>query len=183
MTTGKRETENGKRTRSRRPRKPTQPDSVEQARLKGLRLLTIRSRGRNELIRSLEEKGFSAAAARGAASRLEREGWLDDAAAARAFARARMARYGRARIQSELAARGFLEESIASALAEAGDEEEEKALSRLFARIQRATAGLDRDKRRLRIWKSLTRRGFAASSISAKMKGFSGGNDDRDDIG
>jgi regulatory protein len=178
---GKRESGIGNRKKSRGPRKPRRPDSDEEARLRGLRLLTIRSRGKNELIRSLEEKGFSAAAARQAASRLEREGWLDDAAAARAFVRARMGRYGRARIESELSARGFLPESIACALPEA-EGEEEKALSRLFARFQRATAGLDREKRRRRIWNALTRRGFAAASISAKMKGPPGGIDDRDDI-
>jgi regulatory protein len=180
---GKPESGIGSPKTSRGPRKPRRPDSGEEARLRGLKLLTIRSRGRNELIRSLEEKGFSAAAARQAASGLERDGWLDDAAAARAFVRARMGRYGRARIERELSARGFLPESIAGALPEAGGEEEEKALSRLFARIRRATAGLDREKRRRRIWNALTRRGFPAESISAKMKGPSGGNQDREDIG
>jgi len=152
--------------------------------VRGLRLLTIRARGRNELIRSLEEKGFTAAAAREAARRLEGEGWLDDAAAARAFVRSRSGRYGRGRIERELSARGFSRDAVSTALSDLDADAEERALSRLFARVRQATAGLDPQARRRRIWNSLARRGFPAAAISAIMKGWSGGGlQDRDDIG
>ena len=190
MTAANRESGIGNRKRPRRPRKPRHPDSAEEARLRGLRLLTIRARGRAELTRSLEEKGFTPDAAKQAASRLEREGWLDDGAAARAFVRGRAGRFGRARIQRELSARGFSAQTAAAALADLDGEAEEKALSRLFARIQRATAGLDPERRRRRIWNALARRGFPAADISAKMKragqappAAPGGEQDRDDVG
>jgi len=140
------------------------------ARGRALRLLTVRARGREELRRSLEQKGFSAAAAREALERLEREGWLDDLAAARSVVRTRGGRYGRARIERELLARGFSEEIAAEALSEIDPDGEEKTLSRLFAKLQRSGAALSLDARRRRTWSALTRRGFPAAAISAKIK-------------
>jgi SOS response regulatory protein OraA/RecX len=134
----------------------------------------VRARGREELARSLEQKGFSAAAAREALERLRREGWLDDLAAARSVVRTRSGRYGRARIERELLARGFSEETSAQALSEIDPDGEERTLSRLFARLQRSCAALPAGARRRRIWSALTRRGFPAAAISAKMTGGSG---------
>src|ERR1700693_4795880 len=153
-------------------RKPPSTDFLSSAAARGraLRLLTVRARGREELRRSLEQKGFSAAAAREALERLEREGWLDDLAAARSVVRTRGGRYGRARIERELLARGFSEEIAAEALSEIDPDGEEKTLSRLFAKLQRSGAALSLDARRRRTWSALTRRGFPAAAISAKIK-------------
>jgi len=130
------------------------------------------------LARRLEERGFEEDAVREALRRLEREGWLDDLAAARSAARLRAGRYGRARIEKELRARGFSSETTAAALAEIDPDGEEKALSRLFAKLQRSSAGSDSQKRR-RVWNALVRRGFPAAAISAKMKNWPGGSGDR----
>ena len=140
----------------------------------------MRARGREELVRSLAEKGFAAATARAAVERLEKEGWLDDLAAARSVVRSRQGRYGRARIERELVGRGFSEETAALAISEAGPEGEEKALARLFARLRRSTAGVPAEARRRRVWSALTRRGFPAAAISAKMKNWPGGSGDRE---
>jgi regulatory protein len=139
-----------------------------------LRLLTVRARGRAELGRALEQRGFEALAVREALGRLEREGWLDDLGAARSAVRARAGRYGRARIERELSARGFSAATIGAALAELDPEGEERALSRLFIRLQRSSAGGDPEKRRRRVWNALARRGFPAAAISAKMKNWPG---------
>jgi len=136
----------------------------------------VRARGREELVRSLEEKGFAAATARAAVERLEKEGWLDDLAAARSVVRSRQGRYGRARIERELVGRGFSEETAALAISEVDPEGEENALARLFARLRRSTAGVPAEVRRRRVWSALTRRGFPAAAISAKMKNWPGGS-------
>ena len=109
-----------------------------------------------------------------ALARLEREGWLDDLAAARSAARARAGRYGRGRIERELAARGFSAETIAAVLSEIDPEGEERALSRLLAKLRQSSAGLDPEKRRRRVWNALSRRGFPAAAISAKMENWPG---------
>jgi regulatory protein len=176
---GNPKTKNDRRPRS--PRKPGEPDSVEEARQRGLKLLTVRARGRSELTRILEDRGFATSAAREAVARLEREGWLDDSAAALSAARLLSGRYGRSRVRRELGARGFGREAIEAALAEVGTEAEEIALSRMFARLQQSLAGLSAEKRRRRLWKALTRRGFAGAAISAKMKG-SGGFEGPDEV-
>jgi regulatory protein len=125
-----------------------------------------------ELSRALEQRGFAAAAVREAIARLEREGWLDELAAARSLARSRGSRYGRARIERELLARGFSEETVAETLSEIDPDGEERALSRLFSRHWKSGAGLTPEVRRRRVWSALTRRGFPAAAISAKMKNW-----------
>jgi regulatory protein len=133
-----------------------------------------------ELSRALEQRGFAGGAIRESLERLEREGWLNDLAAARSVVRMRDGRYGRARIERELLGREFSKEIAAEALSEIDPDGEERALSRLFARLQRSGAGLSPDARRRRIWSALTRRGFPAAAISAKMKNWPGSKGDRD---
>ena len=154
----------------RRTRKTTEPGSVPSAYARGLKLLEIRSRGREELRRSLEERGFTAEAARAAVERLEAERWLDDFAAARAVVRARASRYGAARIARELSARGFSEETVRNALAEQSGSEAE-ALGRVFRRLWKSSANLPAVERRRRVYAGLRRRGFAPQSISAMIRG------------
>jgi regulatory protein len=137
---------------------------------RALALLTVRARGRAELARALERRGFDRGAVSGALTRLEREGWLDDLAAARSAVVAREGRYGRERIRRELSARGFSEETIAKALSGLEPEAEARALSRVLDRLRRSGVGLSLEKRRRRVRGALLRRGFSAAAISAKMK-------------
>ncbi len=165
------------RREARRRNALPDPDDHAAAYTKALRLLTVRSRGREELRRALVDRGFAAAAAQEALVRLEAGGWLDDLGAARAWVRARSGRFGRSRIERELAARGFSEETIDRAMAEAPGPQEEKALRDLFRKLWAAGAALPPEKRRRRVWSALVRRGFGGGSISAMMKG-SGPDDD-----
>ena len=111
--------------------------------------------------------------AREALERLSRQGLLDDLGAARSVVRSKSGRYGRVRIERELASRGFSAETIAAALAEADSsgEEEEKSLKRAFAKLWASSAGTPRQRRRQRVWSALVRRGFAAARVSEIMKG------------
>jgi SOS response regulatory protein OraA/RecX len=99
--------------------------------------------------------------------KLEAEGWLDDAGAARSTVRTRGARYGRARVSRELKARGFSPETIAAAFAaEGGPRLEDEALRRAFERLWAARSHLAPAVRRRRVFDALTRRGFSAERIS-----------------
>ena len=69
---------------------------------------------------------------------------------------------------------GFSPETVEAALAEIDPEGEERALSRLFTKLRRSSAGLDKEKSRRRVWNALSRRGFPAAAISAKMKNWPG---------
>ncbi len=133
----------------------------------------MRPRGRVELGRALASRGFTAGAAGEAVERLEREGWLDDDAAARSVVRGRGARYGRARVERELQARGFSRETVAAAIfAEGGEAREAETLSRAFARLWKARAHLAPALRRRRVFDALTRRGFPAEKISEMIRGL-----------
>ena len=136
-----------------------------------MRLLTVRARGRQELARDLERRGFHPGAIREALDGLERHGWLDELAAARSLVRVQGECYGRARLERELAFRGFGAETIDAALRERGADEEEKNLARVFARLWKSSAGVERQRRRARVSRALVRRGFSADRISAIMKG------------
>jgi regulatory protein len=138
----------------------------------------VRSRGRAELSRDLERRGFSKEASLEALQKLDNQGLLDDLAAARSLVRARSGRYGRVRVERELSARGFSEDTIAAALSEADASVEEKSLELAFRKLWASSAGMTRERRRRRVWSGLTRRGFAAARVSEIMKG----SDDDDEI-
>lgn len=138
---------------------------------RALRLLTVRNRGRQELARDLERRGFRPGAIREALDGLERKGWLDELDAARSVVRVKGERYGRARLLRELASRGFSETTIDAALLDHTAEEEEKNLARAFARLWKSSTGLERQRRRGRVFRALLRRGFSPDRISAIMKG------------
>lgn len=121
----------------------------------------------------MRDRGFAPAAVAGALERLERQGLLDDLGAARSTVRQRGARYGRARVERELKARGFPKETIAAAFeAEGGRERETQSLRRAFERLWKARANLEPSLRRRRVFDALTRRGFPAAAISEIIRGW-----------
>jgi SOS response regulatory protein OraA/RecX len=85
----------------------------------------------------------------------------------------RGARYGRARVERELKARGFAKETIAAAFAaEGGGQREDEALLKAFERLWAARANLGPPLRRRRVFDALTRRGFPAEKISEIIRGW-----------
>ncbi len=133
-------------------------------------MLAIRPRGREELRRELEGRGFEAESVVSALDRLEREGFLDDLGAARSAVRQRGERYGTRRLASELAARGFSRETVDEALAARAPELEEKALARALERVWKSHARKPALARRRAALDALLRRGFSAEKISAMIE-------------
>jgi SOS response regulatory protein OraA/RecX len=126
-----------------------------------------------ELSRALENRGFATRAVQSSVARLETEGWLDEAGAARSTVRVRGGRYGRARVARELRARGFSAETIAAAFeAEGGARLEEEALRRAFEKLWAARSHLAPAVRRRRVFDALTRRGFPADGISEIIRNW-----------
>jgi regulatory protein len=158
----------------RRIARARQPDSPDAAYARGLRLLSIRSRGREELRRDLERRGFAAEAAATAVARLVQEGWLREEEAARALVRTRAGRYGRRRIARELEARGFGAEEASQALAQLDGGAEDAALARTYRRLWSSAAKLAPPERRRRVRRALVARGFAPDAISAMIRGSHG---------
>jgi SOS response regulatory protein OraA/RecX len=107
-----------------------------------------------------------------ALEKLGSQGFLDDLAAARSGVRLRGARYGRARVERELKARGFSKETIAAAFeAEGGAEREGEALRKAFAKLWKSRTDLAPPLRRRRVFDALVRRGFPAERISEIIRG------------
>ncbi|HEY7112095.1 MAG TPA: RecX family transcriptional regulator [Thermoanaerobaculia bacterium] len=158
----------------RRIARAKEPDSAAAAYARGLRLLSIRSRGREELRRELTRRGFSAGAAGRALERLVAEGWLREDEAASALVRSRRGRYGRRRIARELEARGFGAETASRALEELSAGREDAALAHAFERLWKSSSRLPLPERRSRVRRALTARGFAPEAISAMIRGSHG---------
>ena len=142
---------------------------VRKAMERAFRLLSVRSRSRQELRAKLAEKGFGGAVLEKTFDRLAELGYLDDESFAAQWARhlAVHKLYGDNRIRASLAERGIDKESSARALYEAGKELSERERIRLLIGKKsrdRGAVGLDiREKRR--IARSLLARGFTVGLI------------------
>ena len=129
---------------------------------KAVELLARRAHFRRELERKLTARGFDEEVAAGACARLEREGYLDDAEAARQLAGGALTRkgYGPARMRAELLRRGAPEEAAAAA-AVAAFPDGEAAAARRLAESWVARRGADRAA----LARHLERKGYGAGVI------------------
>jgi regulatory protein len=128
------------------------------------RLLAQRPHFRRELQAKLARRGFPAGEIDAALARLEREGYLDDAAAARGLVASRLGRgggVGRVRLRAELERRGAAPAAIAAALAELPEDELPAARRAAASCRARTPAALARH---------LERKGFSRRAIFAVLK-------------
>jgi SOS response regulatory protein OraA/RecX len=126
------------------------------------RLLAVRPHFASELGAKLARRRYPQAEIEQALARLVREGWLDDAAAARSLVASRLARgpLGRARLRAELERRGAPAEAAAAALAELPEDDLPAA---------RQAAGRWRGKSAAALARHLARKGFSRRAIFAVL--------------
>jgi regulatory protein len=146
---------------------------------RALNMLALRARSARELRRQLIRKGEPAGRVDTAIARLLAAGFLDDAAFARQFARAKALQAGmsRRRIQQELARRGVAravgDDAIEAVFAE--EQLSEAAVVEQAARKKlRALRNLDPDARRRRLYAFLARRGYDLEDIRHAMQAVGG---------
>ncbi len=120
----------------RRPRiaRAVTASSLEECRKRAFRLLSIRSRSREELRKALQIRGHDSAAIAETLDALEKGGLLNEQAALEAFLLDREDRFGKERLRHELRRRGFPAESIDRALAEISEDDERALAETLFRR-------------------------------------------------
>jgi len=124
-------------------------DPVEAAREICLRLLTERSRTRQELAQALQRRGVPDDAAHTVLERFDEVGLIDDAAFAGQWVRSRHNQRGLARraIAQELRRKGVSDEDAGQALAEVDTESEERRARELVDRRLRSMAVGTADQR------------------------------------
>jgi len=137
------------------------------ARDAALALLARRSHTRVELSRKLSRKGFASPEIASVLEDLAGRGYLDDARTAAALVTAQAGRgRGRARIASELSARGVPPPERERALAGLDPSAERQALRRALERRARSLpAGLTPGARSKKLFDHLVRRGFAPAAV------------------
>jgi regulatory protein len=142
--------------------------------LRGVRMLGARGRSARDLERRLVQTGETAASARAAVERLEREGYLNDAEYARQYtlSKARNAGLGRRRITRELLRQGvsseLADQMAVDVYASEGMSEEAIAIERAVKRL-RALTHLDAPRQRQRVYAYLARRGYSPETIRRAM--------------
>ena len=160
-------------------------DADVRVRETALALLGHRARTRQELASKLRRKGFGRERIDTCLGRLEEKGLMDDAAVAAALVRDRLRHRprGKARLASELRAKGIQQTVAAETIARVFADEEvsdtalarEAAaawLSRQGATVREALSDRgspDRDKARRRLYGYLARRGFGGDALGAGM--------------
>ena len=156
---------------SSRPRiaRARQPNSAEECRERATRLLSVRSRSKEELRRALEVRGFAPGTIRDTIGALSRDGSLNEQAALESFLLHREERFSRDRLRAEMRRKGFPKESIDRALAGISDDEERALLDSLYRRRSEELADVPAEKRRKKIFDFLRRRGFPPALILETM--------------
>jgi regulatory protein len=151
-------------------RAPSKEDA--DPRVTALALLARRAHTRVEIRRKLLLRGFPVAGVEACLDGLAERGWLNDAATAAALASARSrAGRGRARIASELAAKGVSRADADAALGGLDPAEEGRSLRRAHDRRARALpAGLTPQARSKKLFDHLVRRGFAPSAVLEALR-------------
>lgn len=159
-------------------------DADLEVREAALSLLSHRARTRRELRKKLMSKRFPAHRVDVCLDRLEERGLLDDEAVAQAFVRdrLRLRPRGRARLVSELRAKGVKRPLAQKVVDEVLEEEEVddgalalEVVDRWMARQSRdlvralAGEGPDREKARRRLYGFLARRGFRGDALRRAM--------------
>jgi regulatory protein len=139
------------------------------------RLLALRPHFRAELAAKLRRRGQPGPEIEQALDRLTREGWLDDAAAARGLVASRLARgaEGRPRLRAELERRGAPPEAVAAALDELPDDDLPAAREAARRWHGKSAAALARH---------LARKGFSRRAIFAVLKEHPAGAATADDL-
>ena len=142
---------------------------------RALNMLAFRARSATELSRALVRKGADPEHAGQAIARLVEQGFIDDAAFARAFTRAKVigASHSRRRVQQELQRKGVARDVAVEAIGEVLVEEGVDLLALIeeaARRKLRTLSTLEPRVQRRRLYAFLARRGFDSSDIHRVMQ-------------
>ena len=144
-------------------------------------MLGRRENTRAQLRRKLLQRKFDPADIDRVLDDLTAAGFLDDARAAKTFARhaTHIKGQGRMRIARELAMKGVDPELVAQTLDAQIDPEEEA--ERLRAALEKRARGRDLSDRResSKVWQALVRQGFAPDAVSKALRAFGSREEDR----
>jgi len=147
--------------------------SYRQALNTALRLLTIRDHSKHELAQKLKQRAFADDVIEKVILECERLDYLNDERTAEVFTGQLLRKgYGAKRIRAEMKRKGLAGRRIAGVLnamlSEAGElENAERVLIRNIKRFDREE---DRQKRKAKIFRFLSARGFAAQIIAEVLK-------------
>jgi len=142
---------------------------------RALNMLAFRARSSGELARTLVRKGEEKAHVDRAIERLKEQGFLDDAAFAQSFARAKVvgASQSRRRVQQELSRKGVARDVSDAAIDVVFEEEGVDAFAIVAEAARkklRSLAKLEPAVRKRRLYGFLARRGYDGEHIRSAMK-------------
>ena len=139
------------------------PEDVDGAVEKALRVLNAAAQTRSGLARKLSRTGYSPAAVEAACDRVEAMGYVDDRAYAEAALRRRQQQgRGLKVIGAELRHKGIDSELIEELLGEVKSEDEVRRAAELAVKLLQRHAGEPAARQREKVMGTLMRRGYAS---------------------
>lgn len=134
-------------------------------------LLASRARSRHEVEQKLTDKGYLADTVEMVIYKLEKEGFLNDAAFATAWVEARSARgLGKARLLQELRQKGVDSDNIHAALDSLDEETQDAQTVQFAAKVLRRYAKLDAKETMQKSIAAMLRRGYGYGEASRALQ-------------
>jgi regulatory protein len=141
----------------------------------GLQMLARRELSTAQLEARLLEREHTPDDIEAAIQRLKEAGALDDARVAQAYTRTalKVKGRGRLRIQRELNEMGIPREIVASALADAfGEVDERNLIAKAITKKLRGRAKIETPGEYARVYRFLMRQGFSSAAVSAALRAY-----------
>jgi regulatory protein len=139
------------------------------AKMKAVRLLSVRNRSRKELQDRLRQAKFAESVIDYALSEMERLKLIDDAEFARSYGQNRMVTHpvSKRMLERELKFKGLAEDEIQQGVDRAYESQDESQVARQLAgKRKKSVSHLDENKAKKRVYDFLLRRGFSWDVIS-----------------
>jgi regulatory protein len=139
------------------------------AKMKAVRLLSVRNRSRKELQDRLRQAKFAESVIDYALAEMERLKLIDDAEFARSYGQNRMVTHpvSKRMLERELKFKGLSEDEIQQGVERAYESQDESQVARQLAgKRKKSVSHLDEDKAKKRVYDFLLRRGFNWDVIS-----------------
>ncbi len=150
-------------------------DSTEAALLKiksdALRLLSFSSRSIEELRNRLKQKKHPPALVEQAIDSLKKQGLVDDVKFAKLFAESRLYSRptGRRQLEIDLKKKGLPQELVRQTVSDLKDYDEKGMVRELVLKRLKGMSGVSKEKKRMRLYGLLKRRGFGSDAIFSVM--------------
>ncbi len=162
---------------SSKSREETQEEALLKIKSDALRLLSFGARSAAELRSRLKLKKYSAGLIDETVESFQKQGLIDDEKFAKLFAESRVYNRpsGKKQLEMDLKKKGLSGELIRKTVESLKDYDEKEMIRGLVAKRLKTMSGVTKEKKKMRLYGFLKRRGFESDAIFSVMNEFFSG--------